>query len=71
MINSATLPFLLKQLQLKTMQTSWEEMSMQAEKLHWTYPVYLTALCDNLSHHQPEDIRSFRRASAKYQSQEI
>jgi hypothetical protein len=33
MINSATLPFLLKQLNLKNMQSSWEEMALQAEKL--------------------------------------
>jgi DNA replication protein DnaC len=46
MINSATLPFLLKQLRLGVMKLNWEETAKQAEKLHWTYPQYLTALCD-------------------------
>lgn len=46
MINNATLPILLKQLRLGTIRTSWEEVAQQAEKHHWTYPQYLTALCD-------------------------
>jgi DNA replication protein DnaC len=46
MINSATLPFLLKQLHLKNINSSWEEMAQQAEKSSWSYPQYLTALCD-------------------------
>jgi len=46
MTNSATLPFLLKQLHLKNMYSSWEEMALQAEKLNWTYAQYLAALCD-------------------------
>ena len=28
------------------MQSDWEEMAQQAEKLAWSYPQYLTALCD-------------------------
>jgi DNA replication protein DnaC len=28
------------------MRTSWEEIAQQAEKHGWTYPQYLTALCD-------------------------
>lgn len=46
MINSATLPSLLKELRLSVMRSDWEELAQQAEKLHWTYPQYLTALCD-------------------------
>ena len=46
MINSATLPFLLKRLCLKNIRSSWEEMAQQAVKLNWTYPQYLAALCD-------------------------
>lgn len=46
MINSATLPFLLKRLNLTHIQASWENMAQQAETLRWTYPQYLTALCD-------------------------
>lgn len=46
MINSATLPLLLKQLNLKNMRLNWEEIALRAEKLNWTYPQYLAALCD-------------------------
>jgi DNA replication protein DnaC len=46
MISDATLPILLKQLRLKNMQSSWQEMAQRAEKLNWTYPQYLTSLCD-------------------------
>ncbi len=46
MICDATLPILLKQLRLKNMQTSWQDLSHQAEKNSWTYPQYLTALCN-------------------------
>jgi DNA replication protein DnaC len=46
MLDAATLPFLLKQLRLTSMQINWEELALQAEKLHWTYQQYLATLCD-------------------------
>lgn len=46
MVDSATLPFLLKQLHLSSMLLNWEDLAQQAEKLHWTYPHYLATLCD-------------------------
>ncbi len=46
MPNSATLPLLLKQLGLPSMYANWEQESHQAEKHHWTYAQYLTALSD-------------------------
>jgi len=46
MINSATLPSLLKELRLSIMRSDWEELAQQAETEHWTYAHYLTALCD-------------------------
>jgi DNA replication protein DnaC len=45
-INAATLPILLKKLQLNGIQTNWQQMSQQAEELHWTYTQYLATLCD-------------------------
>jgi len=46
MVNSATLPYSLKQLRLGIMKSIWEEVATQAEKDHWTYPQYLAVLCD-------------------------
>lgn len=46
MINNATLPILLKQLRLATIRENWKDVAIQAEKNHWTYSQYLTALCD-------------------------
>jgi DNA replication protein DnaC len=44
--NTAALPVLLRKLKLSAIQTNWQQMSQQAEELHWTYPQYLTTLCD-------------------------
>lgn len=41
---TATLPLLLRQLGLFTIATHWEEFSETAQKNHWSYPRYLTAL---------------------------
>ena len=47
MINSSiTLPIQLKALCLSSIRLNWEEISQQAEKNHWTYPQYLSALCE-------------------------
>jgi DNA replication protein DnaC len=46
MICDATLPILLKQLRLKNMHSSWQEVEQQAIQLKWTYPQYLTVLCN-------------------------
>ena len=46
MISDTMLPTLLKKLQLKNIHANWQEMAWQAENLKWTYPQYLTALCD-------------------------
>lgn len=46
MPNVATLPLLLKQLKLPGMYANWEATAELAEKSHWTYPEYLTALSD-------------------------
>lgn len=45
MLDTATLPFLLKNLRLGSMTTQWQELADQAERHHWTYPQYLAALC--------------------------
>ncbi len=46
MINTAELPTLLKQLRLSTIRNCYEEVSLLAEKQHWTYEQYLAVLCD-------------------------
>lgn len=46
MIDSATIPFLLKQLRLSSMHTQWKELAQLAEEKHWTYPQFLAVLCD-------------------------
>jgi DNA replication protein DnaC len=46
MHNAATLPLLLKQLHLPSMYDHWEDLSQQAQKSHWSYAQYLTALAD-------------------------
>lgn len=46
MTKEATLPLLLKQLRLHVMRASWEEVSDLAQQQLWTYPQYLTTLCD-------------------------
>ncbi len=46
MIDSAVLPFQLKQLRLSTMRDVCEETAQLAEKHHWTYQQFLTILCD-------------------------
>jgi len=42
----ATLPLLLKQLNLPCMYSHWEEVSLEAEQAHWGYPDYLAALAN-------------------------
>jgi DNA replication protein DnaC len=44
MDNQASLPLLLKQLYLSSINAHWEEVSLQAEKEKWDYGQYLTAL---------------------------
>jgi len=46
MLNTATLPLLLKQLGLPSMYTHWESHAAQAEESHWGYPEYLVSLCN-------------------------
>jgi DNA replication protein DnaC len=46
MHNQATLPLLLKQLNLSSMYLQWEEVSLQAEQEKWDYPQYLAALAN-------------------------
>lgn len=42
----ATLPLLLKQLNLPCMYSHWEEVALEAEQAHWDYPDYLAALAN-------------------------
>ena len=44
MHNVATLPLLLKQLELPSMYSHWEEYAETAQNQNWTYPQYLKAL---------------------------
>ncbi len=46
MIDTATLPFQLKRLRLRSIRENYEEITLAAEKDHWTYQQYLAALCD-------------------------
>jgi DNA replication protein DnaC len=46
MPNIATLPLLLKQLNLPGMYTHWEAHAQAAEQSHWSYPEYLASLSD-------------------------
>jgi DNA replication protein DnaC len=46
MSNIATLPLLLKQLNLPNMYAHWESHAVQAEQSHWSYPEYLAKLCN-------------------------
>lgn len=46
MHNKETLPLLLKQLHLPCMYAHWEQISLQAEKERWEYPVYLATLAN-------------------------
>jgi DNA replication protein DnaC len=46
MHKAATLPLLLKQLKLPSMYVHWEEFSDTAQKNHWSYAQYLTALSE-------------------------
>lgn len=43
---NATLPIRLKSLHLNSMKACWEEIASQAENDNWTYPQYLSTLCD-------------------------
>lgn len=44
MRNIATLPLLLKQLNLTSMYQHWEDLAKQAQKENWGYPQYLASL---------------------------
>jgi DNA replication protein DnaC len=44
MPNTATLPLLLKQLNLPGMYAHWQSHAMQAEQSQWSYPQYLASL---------------------------
>lgn len=46
MHNQATLPLLLKQLNLSSMYRQWEEVSLQAQQEKWDYADYLTVLAN-------------------------
>ncbi len=46
MVNSATLPLLLKQLGLPMMYSHYEEKAKEAAQSHWTYTDYLSVLSD-------------------------
>ncbi len=46
MLNTATLPLLLKQLGLPNMCANWEEQANNAQEQNWTYAQYLTVLSD-------------------------
>ncbi|CAN5380641.1 IS21-like element helper ATPase IstB [soil metagenome] len=46
MVNSITLPLLLKQLGLPMMYRHYEVKAQEAMETHWTYAQYLSALCD-------------------------
>ena len=54
MPNAVTLPLLLKQLGLPNMYANWEEEANKAEKHHWTYAQYLTALSDKEAAHRQQ-----------------
>jgi DNA replication protein DnaC len=46
MHNQATLPLLLKQLNLASMCVQWEEAALQAAREKWDYPQYLATLAN-------------------------
>jgi DNA replication protein DnaC len=46
MLNSASLPLLLKQLGLPKMYEHWEEIAAKAEKSNWSYAEYLKMLAE-------------------------
>jgi DNA replication protein DnaC len=54
MPSTATLPLLLKQLKLPCMFNQWENMALQAQEEHWTYPDYLTALANQECAHRKQ-----------------
>ena len=61
----ATLPLLLKQLNLPCMQSHWEETAKEAEQSHWGYPDYLAILANQelASRMQKRIARHIREAS--------
>ena len=61
----ATLPLLLKQLNLPCMQSHWEETAKEAEESHWGYPDYLAILANQelASRVQKRIARHIREAS--------
>ena len=46
MHNHATLPLVLKQLNLPCMHSHWKEVALEAEQAHWDYPDYLATLAN-------------------------
>jgi DNA replication protein DnaC len=65
MHNQATLPLLLKQLNLSSMYSQWEELSLQAQKEKWEYAEYLTVLVNReLASRQQKRIQRHLKESA-------
>jgi DNA replication protein DnaC len=60
----ATLPLLLKQLNLSCMQSHWEEVALEAEQAHWSYPDYLAVLANRevANRQQKRIVRQIREA---------
>jgi DNA replication protein DnaC len=65
MHKNATLPLLLKQLNLTCMHAHWEEVAQEAEKAHWSYPDYLANLAnrESTSRQQKRIARHIHEAS--------
>ena len=60
----ASLPLLLKQLNLPCMQAQWEETALKAEQDHWSYPEYLSVLANReLANRQQKRIARHIRES--------
>ena len=60
----ASLPMVLKQLNLPCMHSHWEEVALEAEQAHWGYPDYLATLANReLANRQQKRItRQIREA---------
>lgn len=65
MHKQATLPLLLKQLNLPCMHAHWEELAAEAEQAHWGYPDYLATLANRelASRQQKRIARHIKEAS--------
>lgn len=64
MHNYATLPLLLKQLNLPCMCAGWQDLAVEAEQAHWQYPEYLTNLASReLADRQQKKITRYIKES--------